>query len=146
MKVYHYSEEDLREVLADIHNTRGTLALDTNDYDIALYQLTELVALREKSFTESGVLTGKLAMAYSELGKALLMNGQYAKADELFARSMEIRRQLKNFSRLQLFNPLRGRALVQWQAGHYELAASLYLEALRDREDAFGPDDKEGAR
>ena len=146
MKAYHNSQDDLREVLADIHNTRGTLALDTNAPDVALYQLTELVALREKFYTESGVLTGKLAMAYSELGKALLMNGQYARADELFLRSMKIRRQLKNFSRLQFFNPLRGRALVHWQAGRYEAAASLYTEALRDREEAFGPDDREGPR
>jgi hypothetical protein len=53
---------------------------------------------------------------------------------------------MPNFTHLQLFTPLKGLALVAWDDGNNELALELLLEAMQDRELAFGQNDREGNR
>lgn len=71
----------------------------------------------------------------------------------LFEESIKIRQGLPNFDELQLYNPLRGMAMVHYYYGlqrpeQDELRTSKgYLEnALAVREARFGIDDKEGGR
>lgn len=117
-----------------------------NETETALYHREENVAFREATVAKDGKLNNKLAAGYSEYGRALMACGIFTKAAEMFEKSISIRERLPGFKRLQLFNPLRGLALVRWHEGDYEEASELLLGALRDRELAFGRDDKESSR
>ena len=146
---FHLTEvasEDLTSIRAELHGTRSSIGLEMNETDVALYHREENVAFREKAYAQDGKLTSKLAAGYSEYGRALMTCGLYSKAAEMFEKSIEIRKKLPGFKRIQLFNPLRGLALVRWKAGKFDEASDLLLGALRDREIAFGRDDKKDER
>jgi tetratricopeptide (TPR) repeat protein len=102
--------------------------------------------LREEAFHETKTPTFKLAAAYSEYGRALMVNGVFTKAMDMFEKSSEIRKKLPDFTRLQLFSPLCGQGRILWHRGEYQKAAELFLEALRDRELTFGRDDTKSYR
>jgi tetratricopeptide (TPR) repeat protein len=140
------SSKDMEDVLAEIHGTRGILAMEINQPEEALQHLEAHMVLRKKTFNGTGILTAKLAAGYSELAKALMMNGLFKHAEEMLAKSAEIRQKLEGFTRLQLFNTLRGQAWIESQRGDHEKAIGLVSQALRDREMAFGRDDREGGR
>lgn len=141
-----YSAQDLKDIRAEIHGTRATMAVDTNDSEAALEHRQQNVTLREEAFAETGVLSSKLAASYSEYGRALMMNGVLTKAKEMFNRSIEIRRKLPGFTRVQLYTPLRCQGLIAWKNGEYEEAVELFLEALRDQEMEYGRDDSKSSR
>jgi tetratricopeptide (TPR) repeat protein len=144
--VCEFSATPMRDVLAEIHGTRGIVAMEINQPEEALQHIEAHMVLRLQAFEETGGLTAKLAAGYSELARALMINGLFGQAEEMLAKSEEIRRKLDGFTRLQLFSTLRGQALIEWQRGNYEEAIELLSQALRDRELAFGRDDREGGR
>ncbi|KAK0727161.1 P-loop containing nucleoside triphosphate hydrolase protein [Lasiosphaeria miniovina] len=145
-KLTEVSLEDLSFIRAELHGTRSSIGLEMNETETALYHQEENVAFREATLAKDGKLNNKLAAGYSEYRRALMACGIFTKAAEMFEKSISIREQLPGFKRLQLFNPLRGLALVRWHEGAYEEASELLLSALRDRELAFGRDDKESSR
>ncbi|KAK1749795.1 hypothetical protein QBC47DRAFT_395340 [Echria macrotheca] len=145
-KLTDVSPEDLSFIRAEFHGTRSSIGLEMNEKETALYHREQNVAFREATFAKDGKLNNKLAAGYSEYGRALMTCGLFGRAAEMFEKSISIREQLPGFTRLQLFNPLRGLALVRWHEGSYEEASELLLGALRDRELAFGRDDKESCR
>lgn len=145
-KLLDVTKHDLRDILAELHGTRAAVAFDTNDSEAALYHMEQNKMFREEDLEKTGVPTNKLAAAYSETGKALLLNGLYSKGEQLLNESMEIRLHLPGFTRHALYNCLAWLAVVNWQRGEYEKASDLLLEALRDRELSFGRDDTGGPR
>ncbi len=136
----------MRDLLAAIHGTRGVVSMEINQPEAALEHIQIHMDLRLESFHETNRVDSKLAAGYTELGRALSLNGLFAKAKEAFIKSIELRRQMPKFTRLQLFTPLKGLSLVAWHEGNNEQAAQLLLEALQDRELAFRLDDREGNR
>jgi hypothetical protein len=131
----------------------GTLAAASNDRDVAIFNQTRCKEIEEDLFRESRRYTSRLAVAYSDLGRVKIANGSFEGVMGLFERSIKIRQGLPNFDELQLYNPLRGMAMVHFYYGlqgseQGELCTSKdYLEkALAVREARFGIDDKEGGR
>jgi hypothetical protein len=53
---------------------------------------------------------------------------------------------MPGYSKLSLFSPLIGHGWALWLQGRHDESMELLLEALRDREAAFGLDDREGER
>jgi len=103
-------------------------------------------ALREEEFAKTGLATNKLAAAYSETGKALVMVGLYTKGSELLQKSIEIRQELPGFTRHALYNCLMWLGMVSWEQGDSDKAMELLLGVLRDRELSFGRDDTKSYR
>lgn len=134
------SGEYLDEVLMDIRSTRGILVLDSNYCKLALQHSKNMILLHENKDADNGLPSGKLVAWYSELAKALLANESFQRADELFGKTMVVCKQLSGFSRLQLYNPSCGQALIQRESGNHDKAAELFLEAFNDREHAFSSD------
>lgn len=131
----------------------GTLAAASNDKYRAIFHQNRCKEIEEDLFRESGCYTRRLAVAYSDLGRVKIASGSFEGVMDLFERSNKIRQNLPNFDELQLYNPLRGMAMVHYYYGlrgheQSELCTSKdYLEkALAVREARFGIDDKEGGR
>lgn len=108
--------------------------------------MQEHLEIRESVFAETGIVDSHIAAAYSETARAMLMNGIFSKARALIYQSIELRKQMPKFSRLQLHSPLMYLAWIDWHEGSHQSAVDRLLEALRDREVEFGKDDHEGMR
>lgn len=126
--------------------TWGNIALKTNQPEVALERNLEALEIREMLFADSGVITSQLTASYTETAFAMMANGLLSKAKELIETSASLRKQMPKFSRLQLYSPLYYKAILYKHEGEYAQAADFALEALRDREAAFGPDDHENTR
>jgi hypothetical protein len=148
------NKTELKELLSAIHNVWGTVAAATNDRENAIFQQDKCKEIEEELYKETGRETSRLAVACSDLGRAKIANGSFDGVMGLFERSKNIRERLPNFDERQLYNPLRGMAMVHYYFGlrqgsdQSELCTSIRLlrEALAVREAKFGVDDKEGGR
>lgn len=141
------STKSLPELLSAIYNTRGTLALQINQRAEALQNYQGYMQVQEEIYANTNVATTKYAAAFTELGMAKLMN-EIATDDvfELFETSDKIRRKLKGYKKLNLFNSLRGKGYWNLARGRHDEAFTFLLEALIDRENEFGEDDIMGMR
>ena len=133
-------------IVAGQYGTWAQVALRTNQYELGLKKMQEHLEIRESVFAETGIVDSHIAAAYSETARAMLMNGIFSKARTLIYRSIELRKQMPKFSRLQLHSPLMYLAWIDWHEGSHQSAVDKLLEALRDREVEFGRDDHEGMR
>ncbi|CZR51489.1 uncharacterized protein PAC_01365 [Phialocephala subalpina] len=147
------NETQLRELLSAIHNVWGTLAAATND-DTAVYHQEKCLDIEKQLFRDSQRPTSRLAIAYSDLGRAKIANGRFEGVKNLFEKSKEIRQKLPNFDELQLYNPSRGIAMVHYYYGlqqgnnqqEFIKARDCLLHALAVREAKWGENDTEGGR
>ena len=146
LRMHEYATETMPDLLAEVHGTWGIMALECNQPEPALDHIQTHLDIRLNTFQETQQVNSKLAAAYTEYGRALILHGLFIKAKEAFTKSAEIRSQMPNFTRLQLFTSLRGLALVACHDRNYDLASELLLQALDDREKAFGCNDREGHR
>lgn len=104
------------------------------------------MAVQDEFFSETGESTRDYGIAVMQLGQASMNMGLLTEADELFQKTTKIREGEKGFNRHSLFSPLLGRASLLWMRQDYHGAAEALLEALHDREVAYGLDDKQGGR
>ena len=140
------SKEYHPRIVAGQYGTWAQVALRTNQYELGLMKMQEHMTIRESVFAETGIVDSHIAAAYSETARAMLMNGIFDKARPLIHRSIELRKQMPKFSRLQLHSPLMYLAWIDWHEGNHQSAVDKLLEVLRDREVEFGMDDHVGMR
>ena len=140
------SMEDHPRIVAGQFGTWAQVALRTNEYELGLKKMQEHLEIREKVFAETGIVDSHIAAAYSETARAMLMNGIFSKARTLIYRSIELRKKMLKFSRLQLHSPLMYLAWIDWHEGNHQSAVDKLLEVLRDREVEYGRDDHRGMR
>lgn len=145
MKVIEQSTEDFREIAAALHGTLEVLCFETNDPAGCLSHVQQALAISEKLHAETGDL-GKLATTISQMAKAYNRNRMYSKALKYYARARAMRESQEGFSKLALFTCLLGTSNSLWLLGRLDEASACVVEALRDRVEAFGLDDKEGVR
>lgn len=145
-KLVSYAPDSLRDIAAELHGTKGTVSLEINEPEIALYHRQENTAAREEAFRKNNVLTNKLAAAYASHGAALMDNGLFTKAAEMYDISLDIRQKLPGFKQENLFTVLRGRGLIAWHNGEYEKAVGILDAILKDRAELYGPDDTNSFR
>ena len=141
-----YAPDILRDIAAELHGTKGTISLEINEPEVALYHRQENTAARVEAFSNDHVLTNKLAAAYASHGAALMNNGLFTKAAEMYHISLDIRQKLPGFKQENLFTILRGQGLIAWHNGEYEKAVSIFNEILKDRAKVYGPDDTNSSR
>lgn len=146
LKSFGYATQDIRRVLGQSHSIRGNLATLLNDSERALYHANAAMAGQDQFFSETGKTSREYGIAALQLGEALMNSGLWTEADELFQKTIVLLQGEKRFNRHSLFEPLLGRACLLWMRQDYHGAAEALLEALRDRELAYGQDDKQGGR
>ena len=140
------SREHYDRIVAGQYGTWAQIALRTNQHELGLKKMQEHLEIRECIFAGTRVVDSHITAAYSETARAMLMNGIFSRARALIYRSIELRKQMPNFSRLQLHSPLMYLAWIDWHEGNHQIAVDRLLEVLRDREVEFGRDDCEGMR
>lgn len=99
--------------------------------------------LEEELRAETGKDTAALAGAHNDLAHALSMKKLYAKGIPLLQRSKAIREGLEGFKPSWNYSPLHEMGLNAWLRGSPEEAADYLLQALHDREQELGRNDKE---
>lgn len=102
------------ELSSAIYNVGGTLAAATNDRKNAIFLQEQCKKIEDELFQKTGRNTRRRAVAYSDLGRAKIADGIIDGVFDLFEQSMNMRKELDNFDELQLFNPLRGMAMVHY--------------------------------
>jgi hypothetical protein len=140
------SVEDVKHLLAPIHGSRACLAIVTGNAENCYFHAKLRLELEEELRAETGKDTAALAGAYNDLAHALSMNKLYAKGIPLLQRSKAIREGLEGFKPSWNYSPLHEMGLNAWLRGSPEEAADCLLQALHDREQELGRNDKESNR
>ena len=123
----------------------GLAASSKNPVDLLHYaQLAwEIETARHRKI---GHATSILAVAYNDLAVAWACHGEWPKSIELLKESRSIRENLPGFTRDMLFSPLYHLGLLLHHQGKYDDAERVLNEAIKDREEAFGPADAASVR
>lgn len=140
------NNEDTKEIRSALFDIKGSIAMTTNKPEAAMFYQYKALRIEEDKFDASGVVTARLASAYSELGRAKLMSGLIQGVEDDFKKSAEFRKRLPKYDELQDFNPQRGLAMVHCFNENWDEAIRILENALKVREKRFGPNDKEGGR
>lgn len=133
-------------IIAAQYGTWNAIAKEINDPKLAMETGMKSLAIREQLYTESGIPDSQIVASYASAGLTYLMNGRDDEAEQFVNRSMTFRKQIPNFSRLQLYSPLVYLSLIYLYRGKCEDAANYLLEALGDRTLKYGVDDHESMR
>ena len=146
LRLYDECSEEYPSILANQYGTWAEMAVCINEPELAMTKMQRSFEIREAVHQKTLVADSHIAAAYSNTAKVMLMNGMLSQAESHIRRSMDLRRQMSNFSRLQLHNPLVYLSWIDWQRGDLTAAVAKLLEALRDREVEYGINDGKNMR
>ncbi|KAL9090059.1 MAG: hypothetical protein Q9159_002227 [Coniocarpon cinnabarinum] len=146
LDVQEISHDDMKDVLASIHSTRGAIAFEIGPPDIALLHTQTFYRLTQELYAKDNVPTRTVAASYSELARAYMMNGIVSPVPDLLDKSINMRKQLSGFNPVQLFNPLHQMGLYYLIQSKFEEATTHLESALEHQRSAYGSDENQGAR
>ncbi|MCJ1387072.1 hypothetical protein MMC17_010201 [Xylographa soralifera] len=144
MRVHKDSQQAMDDVLASLHNIGGAIAYDAGQPDEALIHIQAYAKLQTEVYAQNNVPTRELAAAYSELARAYMMNSIFNPVPDLLEKSIAIRKQVKDYNDIQLFNPLHQMGLFYLNKSKFDAASSYFELALRNQRQVYGPDDMQG--
>ncbi|XXH04594.1 hypothetical protein Hte_011011 [Hypoxylon texense] len=141
LKILEDEPESYPRIRANQLGTWSNIAMEINQPEVSLQKNLEALEIRQRIFAETGVVNSQLTASYTETARSMMMNNMFDKAKELINKSIELRKQMPQFSRLQLYSPFYYLSLIHSHEGDLENARLTAIEALRDREIKFGRDD-----
>lgn len=129
--------------LTEINHNRGCIALEINEPVSALkyHKLFNGMMIKELANKPSHN-DMRLAISWNELGNSYMLNKQWSKGHECFLKSIEEMKLLKDFQPTMISLPLANIGLACWLQGKLHEADDVLIHGLRDREAAFGFDDR----
>ena len=134
-------------LLSSMQQARAVIASDLNDIETALiFGEKQLAAASTAALSAPQVKTTELARANMELGKIKIIERNYAGAEEYFTTAVPVLKGLPTYHKLQMYTVLHGLGWIFLMQAAYEKAEEYFLEALADRNAAYGPDDIEGVQ
>jgi len=136
----------MRAVRAQAHGMRFNCATRLDEPKIALEHARKEAAFQEDLCRESGEPARDLSIALHHLADACIGAGLHEEASRHIDRVIEIREGLPGFTRHSLYSPLMSQGYLNWIKGDAGTAIKLFKVALKDREAAYGPDDRQGGR
>ncbi|KAF2230784.1 hypothetical protein EV356DRAFT_324935 [Viridothelium virens] len=134
---------DVNSSLVEINHNRGCIALEMNEPRDALkyHKLFNNMMVKDSAGKASHD-DMRLAISWNERGNAYMLNRKWVKGEKCFLKAIEEMEKLDNFERTMLSLPLANLGLAYWLQRKYDEALRTLEEGLRDREDAFGLDDR----
>jgi len=137
------THKQLDSILAEIQHNRGCIATEINDPHDALnyHKSFNAMMVREMGTSTSGN-DMRLAISWNELGNAYMLNDDWWKGEECFQKSIDLMRQLDQFEKVSISLPVVNLGLAYWLQGRHEEANDVLVEGLKNREDAFGAEDR----
>lgn len=122
------------------------IAQTVGDYQTAFQYSRLRFEAADNEYQATGELTPFLTATYNTLGQAYGMNRLCEKALLYLDKSVEFRRQMPNFQKDWLFSPYYHMGVVHHSTGNFDEAAKILQEAIADREEALGPNDRVSSR
>ncbi|KAJ9613478.1 hypothetical protein H2200_003420 [Cladophialophora chaetospira] len=129
--------------LTEINHNRGCIALEVNEPVSALkyHKLFNDMMMKELAGRVSHN-DMRLAISWNELGNSYMLNGNWAQGEECFLRSIDEMKKLNHYQPIMISLPLSNIGLAYWLQGKLLEAEAALSQGLRDREKAFGADDR----
>ena len=146
LEIFGESREGHERVLSNIFSGLVWNSVLSKDLPMVFHYAQKRFDIEEMLETKRGKADSLTAVAYNDLGMAYTLNGVHEKAIPYIQKSKEIRESLPGFRKEWLFSPFLAFGKTYWRLGRHEDAAAILLEALQDREKAFGPDDRQSIR
>jgi len=129
--------------LAEILHNRGCIALEINEPSDALHYHKLFNDRMVKQLSgKAGETDMRLAISWNELGNAYMLNDNWVEGEKCFRTSIEEMKRLRDFNNTIISLPLANLGLSYWLQKRLDEAAGILLEALEDRADELGEDDK----
>ncbi|KAI4126161.1 MAG: hypothetical protein LQ341_006907 [Variospora aurantia] len=135
-------DDQFEKLLRRFHHHRGELSLHTNQPKLSLSSYSTFIQmLREQIGDQPRGTDQSLGVALNELGCAHLQNANCSEAEDCFKKSL-IRLVLSTAQQISTSMPLINLAFAYWLQGHFPKASSTFQQALEDREETYGVNDK----
>lgn len=143
LRAGNISNDDVKEVMAEIHYNIGSVATETNKPKDATYHFTIFKEMMAKEAHVRSKRKG-CAISWNELGVANMMNMKFQSAEECFLRSIEIMEEMDASAKELKSLPTVNLGLSYWLQGErLEEADAVLMAGLRDREAVYGFNDRE---
>ena len=123
-----------------------SIAATVGDTKQFLLHSERRLELAEAKLRDSGVESSYLAVAYNDMGQAYSMNHLPDKAISYLERSRDIRLGLPGFRKDWLFSPFYHLALAHTCLGNHDKAFEIIQQAINDRIEVLGPNDRDSVR
>ena len=134
-------------LLSGMQQACAVIASDLGDVQTALtFGEKQLAAASAAALSAPQVETTELARANMELGKIKIIERNYAGAEDYFTTAVPILKALPRYHKLQMYTILHGLGWIFLMQSAYQKAEECFLEALSDRNAAYGVDDIEGVQ
>ena len=134
-------------LLSDMQQARAVIASDLGDVRTAVtFGKKQLATASATIVSAPHVNTTELARAYVELGKIMIIDRKYAKAEEFLTKAVPVLKALPKYHKLQMYTVLHSLGWIFLMQGAYGKAEECFSEALFDRNVAYGADDTEGVQ
>lgn len=131
---WKHPNEDLDDLLSDLHDGPGAAATETNDPQACLHHGKAPLSIRQRVAHETGKKDIRLAIAYNEIGIGWIMAKEY------------VYEHLPDNTGYTRALPLVNIGLANWLLGDLDQASSALEQGLEERKTMFGLDDKESFR
>jgi tetratricopeptide (TPR) repeat protein len=144
--VWKISSDQSQWLLAEQYEGWAEVAMCIHQPEVALQMSLRGLEMRKKMLKEDGVITNQLATTHTIVARALIMQDKIDEAETFIRESIRLRKATPDFSKLHLFTPLIWQALIYYRRENYESALECLEQALRDRWQLYGKNDKVGKR
>lgn len=141
-------DSDLHEQLLTLvrltYHHRAARALHTNEPQVSLTNFQIFNDMIRAKYGEEvrGDTDQSLGVSWNELGNGVLQNNDSQRAEECFLRSIAALKSLDGATRITISMPLVNLGFAYWVQGKLIQAAEIFRQALKDREDEYGVDDR----
>lgn len=146
LAILDYCLDSYPHIKACQYATWSAVARVLNQPKVAREKSEESFRINDELYKASGVITSQIVASYTELGRIMIMNNELEEAERLIKESERLRRKMPHFSRLQLLSTILFYPYIENLRGQFKEAEKHLLDALRDRELAYGKDDRESNR
>jgi tetratricopeptide (TPR) repeat protein len=136
------------EVLSDVHYARGAEAAKTDQKSASVVSNFAFLQFRLhiSEISTQGTQDEKLAQALNQAANACLEQSEYAKAIELYHKSIEIVQSLNNYTKVMTTGTVANLGTAYWLSGKYDEASEVLLDNLLAREETYGVNDTHDLR
>lgn len=140
----HLVNQEVFRLRSDLYGTRTNIALDLSDTNRAYKYALDWLNLEEERYKKTNTPTPEFAAANNSMGAAEASRGLYRSAEKHLQRSKALRESLPGFKAAHNYSPLWAMGVNSYLEGKYQVSKGYLLQALRERKEEYGLEDKSG--
>jgi hypothetical protein len=140
------STNNLDEIRPHLHSMRFNVATRMDQPEVALLHAKAEAEGYEKLCRGAVNGSRELSIGLHHLADACIGVGKLDEAQKHLDRVKTMRKGLPDFSRHSLYSPLMSEGYMHWIKKDLPKAIEVFEQVLKDRENAYGRNDREGSR